>query len=48
MKFVERVCERCQKPKGTLAYRYRENGETKRGYFHPVCFRKRVVELRDE
>lgn len=40
MKLVPRVCIKCGKPKGTMAFRYTENGVTKRDYFHLKCFAK--------
>ncbi len=39
-KFVARVCARCGKPGGTIAFRFDRNGKAERDYFHPSCFAK--------
>ena len=36
---VPRVCHKCGKGKGTMAYAFVERGVRLREYFHPACFR---------
>jgi hypothetical protein len=48
MTLVPRVCERCSKAKGTMAFRYyQKDGTSHRGYFHLQCFRE-LIEGIDE
>jgi hypothetical protein len=48
-RFVPRICAECQKPGGTIAFRYKRtmNGKltSVRDYFHPRCLRKLTARL---